>query len=62
MFQPEKDSLISQYQHVTKMNDVKLRAARDIKDLVNIHIEKVPASVRHRDGSYDFKFDPVKFK
>jgi hypothetical protein len=62
MFRPEKDSLISQYQHVTKMNDVKLRAARDIKDLVNIHIEKVPASVRQRDGCYDLKFDPVKFK
>jgi hypothetical protein len=62
MFRPEKDSLISQYQHVTKMNDVKLRAARDIKDLVNIHIEKVPAFVRQRDGCYDLKFDPVKFK
>jgi hypothetical protein len=43
MFHTDKDSLISQYQHVTKMNDVKLRAARDIKDLVNIQIEKVHA-------------------
>lgn len=43
------------------MNDVKLRAARDIKELVGIQIEKVSDVVRQKDGSYDFKFDPLKF-
>ncbi len=44
------------------VNEENLRKAKNIKELVGIQLEKVPISVRRRDGSYDFKFDAVRFQ
>ena len=55
------DTLLMQFKKCADENDKKLRNARNIKELVNIEISHLPASVRHNDvgGGYDFKKDPI---
>lgn len=49
-----------QFKKCADENDKKLRNARNIKELVNIEISHLPASVRHNDvDGYDFKKDPL---
>lgn len=56
------DTLLMQFKKCAEENDKKLRNARNIKELVNIEISHLPASVRHNDvDGYDFKKDPLVF-
>jgi len=53
----DKDSLMDQYKQVSAINDKKLKAARNINELVQIRIEKIP-----QVSSFDLKFDPLTFR
>lgn len=53
----DKDSLMDQYKQVSAINDKKLKAARNINELVQIRIEKIPQA-----SSFDLKFDPLTFR
>ena len=59
----EHDNLLAKYKIVTQANENKLRAAKNIKELVKIEIEKLPEAIRvQSDGGYDMKFDPINFR
>ena len=59
----EPDNLLSKYKKVSQANENKLRAAKNIKELVKIEIEKLPEAIRlQSDGGYDMKFDPINFR
>lgn len=66
------ESLLTQLKNCANENDRKLRAARNIKDLVHIQVSHVPASARHNDlnlggesargpltGRYDMHLDAI---
>jgi hypothetical protein len=52
-------TMLDQYKHVSSINDQKLKAARNIKDLVSIKITRMEPL---GSDPHDLKRDPVSFR
>ena len=55
----ESDSLLGKFKQCCAINELRLRGVKNLKDLISIDIARIPNSVRHRDGNFDLKWDPL---